>query len=89
VKSLPNKDDLWEFPCDFPLKIMGVAEEQLLLDVVEVIQKHVPGNYSPKIKPSSQGNYHAITVNIIAQNKPQLDALYRELHALELVKVLL
>ena len=89
MKPPQNIDDIWDFPCDFPLKIMGLAEEQLLLDVLEVIQKHAPGNYSPKIKPSSKGNYHAITVNIIAQNKPQLNALYLELHALELVKVLL
>ena len=89
METPENNDDLWDFPCDFPLKIMGMAQEQLLVDVLEVIQKHAPGDYTPKVKPSSKGKYHAITVNIIAQNKPQLDALYRELHALELVKVLL
>ncbi len=89
MTSPNDNDELWDFPCDFPLKIMGIAEEQLLIDVLEVIQKHAPGDYSPKVKPSSKGKYHAITVNITAHNKPQLDALYRELHALELVKVLL
>ena len=89
MKLPENIDELWDFPCDFPLKIMGLAEEQLLLDVLVVIQKHAPGNYSPKVKPSSKGKYHAITVNITAQNKSQLDALYHELHALDLVKVLL
>ncbi len=81
--------ELWNFPCDFPLKIMGVACEELLIDVLQVVQKHAPGDYSPKITPSKKGNYHALTVTIIATDKQQLDKLYRELHALELVKVLL
>ncbi len=89
MNSPKDIEELWNFPCDFPLKIMGIACEQLLIDVLEVVQKHAPGDYSPKITPSKQGNYHAITVKIIAQNKPQLDALYQELHGLELVKVLL
>ena len=84
-----SNDELWNFPCDFPIKIMGVAGEQLLIDVLVVIQKHAPGDYSPDVKPSKTGKYHSITVNLYAESKAQLDTIYQELHLLELVKVIL
>ncbi len=90
-----NKDEaqriaqLWQFPCDFPVKIMGVADEKLLEEVMAIVQKHAPGEYHPTIKLSKKGNYHSITVNILAKNKEQLNALYSDLHQLEKVKMLL
>ncbi|PIP80170.1 MAG: hypothetical protein COW84_06700 [Gammaproteobacteria bacterium CG22_combo_CG10-13_8_21_14_all_40_8] len=84
-----SSDELWNFPCDFPIKVMGIAHEQLLIEVLLVIQKHAPGDYVPEVKPSKTGKFHSITVNFTAHSKQQLDAIYQELHALELVKVIL
>ncbi len=84
-----STDDLWNFPCNFPIKVMGVAKDQLLIDVLIVIQKHAPGDYIPEVKPSRTGKFHSITVNFMAQSKDQLDTIYRELNDLELVRVIL
>ena len=39
-------DELLEFPCKFPFKVLGVADPALPDQVVEVLQQHAPGTYS-------------------------------------------
>ena len=81
--------DLLEFPCEFPYKVMGEAHPELLDDVLAVIQRHAPGDYSPEVRPSRTGKYHSITVNINADNIEQIENLYKELGELERVKMVL
>lgn len=37
-------NELLEFPCSFTYKVMGIAEPQLVDQVVEVVQRHAPVN---------------------------------------------
>lgn len=91
LNQLPQASlkDLLEFPCDFPYKIMGEAHPELLDNVLAVIQRHAPGDYSPVVKPSRTGKYHSITVTIKAQNIEQIEQLYKELGELERVRMVL
>ena len=57
-------DELLEFPCKFPFKVLGVADPALPDMVVEVLQQHAPGTYSPTVQPSSKGNYHSVRVTV-------------------------
>jgi len=84
-------DTLLEFPCDFPLKIMGKAEDTLAQAVLEIVQRHAPGFDGAKMemRASSGGKYVSLTCTVVATSKPQLDALYRELTSHPLVKVVL
>ncbi|EKT61463.1 DUF493 family protein YbeD [Providencia burhodogranariea] len=82
-------NELLEFPCSFTYKVMGVAEPELLDQVVEVVQRHAPGDYSPDVKPSSKGNYHSVSITINATHIEQVETLYEELGALERVKMVL
>ena len=85
------EDTLLEFPCEFPLKIMGHADEALTQVVIEIVSKHAPGYdaTSMEIRASSGGKYIGLTCTVIATSKPQLDALYMELTSHPLVKVVL
>ena len=87
-----DTQELLQFPCSFPIKIMGVNSEDLLPEVIAIITKHA-SNFNPQIdittKPSNKGNYLAITATIIATSKQQLDTIYQELHKHKLVKVIL
>jgi len=38
----PAQDTLLEFPCAFPLKIMGLASDGLAQAVLEVVLRHAP-----------------------------------------------
>ena len=80
-------NELLEFPCSFTYKVMGHAKPELVDQVVEVIQRHAPGDYTPSVKPSSKGNYHSVSVTINATHIEQVETLYKELGELELVRM--
>ena len=84
-----NFDQLLDFPCQQTFKIMGVAHERLPQDVISCLQVHAPGDYVPKVKPSSKGTYHSISLSITVTSKAHMEILYIELAKLELVKVVL
>ena len=77
-------DELLDFPCPFPFKVLGVADDALVEQVVAVLQQHAPGDYTPTTKPSSKGNYLSGTVTVTAQNKEHLDTMYSDLGHVEL-----
>ena len=89
--ELPPAESLFEFPCDFPLKIMGLADPELAQDVLEVVLRHAPDfdGATMEMRPSSGGKYLSLTCTIRATSRPQLDALYGELSAHPRVKVVL
>ena len=86
-----EQESLLQFPCDFPLKIMGLAQDNLAQEVLAVIHQFAP-DYDGKqmeMRASSGGKYVSLTCTVTATSKPQLDALYRELTSHPLVKVVL
>jgi hypothetical protein len=88
---MSDRETLIEFPCDFPIKIMGARVEGFAQAVVEVVLRHDEGfdAASVEMRPSSKGNYLALTCTVRAHSQTQLDALYRELTAHPMVKVVL
>ena len=82
-------DELLEFPCFQTFKVMGLAVPELPDVVVARLQEIAPGDYSPTIKPSSKGNYHALSLKVKCTSKEHMETIYTELSALELVKVVL
>lgn len=86
-----SADALFQFPCDFPLKIMGRPNDDFRSLVIGIVQKHV-GEVDPaKIeeRPSKDGNYLSLTCTFEAHSRAQLDALYRELTSCEKVLIVL
>lgn len=86
-----SNDTLLEFPCDFPLKIMGLRTDDYAQAILEVVLRHAPDfdAAAMEMRPSAKGNYLSVTCTVRATSKTQLDALYMELTAHPLVKVVL
>lgn len=86
-----ERETLIEFPCEFPIKIMGARAEGFAQAVVEVVLRHDGGfdAATVEMRPSSKGNYLALTCTVCAVSQDQLDALYRELSSHPMVKVVL
>ncbi|GEA13290.1 DUF493 family protein YbeD [Alteromonas sp. KUL49] len=82
-------DELLEFPTRQTFKIMGVAHDDLPDQVISRLQQLAPGDYSPKIKPSSKGNYHSLSLSVLVTSKEHMESIYTELSKLELVRVVL
>lgn len=85
----PKLKDLLEFPCTFAYKVMGYNKPELPDLVVEVIQHHAPGDYTPTVKPSGKGTYSAVSVTITATSIEQVETLYKELGDIEIVRLVL
>lgn len=76
-----------QFPSTFPIKVMGRQEGDLARLAREIVERHVGPLDADRIieRPSAAGNFLALTFVIEAQSRQQLDAIYRELTACELV----
>ena len=72
---------LIEYPCEFPIKIMGHTRAGFAQTMLEVISRHAPdfNGATLEMKASKHGNYLSITCVINATSRAQLDALYQEL----------
>ncbi len=80
-----------EFPCEYPIKVMGLLTpdyQQLVLDVVQV---HAPNLdvSSVRIRESRNGKYCSVTVTIIATGEAQLSAIFEDLKATGRVEMVL
>lgn len=86
-----SEETLLKFPCQFPIKIMGKADIEFDLLVLEIIQQHTtaPEKTVLKSRPSKNGKYLAVTVHIEATSKEQLDRIYQQLSSHPLILVAL
>jgi len=71
-------DTLLQFPCHFPIKIIGKADGNFEPLVIRLLFEHFPNIAENAIvlNPSRNENYMAITATVYAQNKQEIDNLY-------------
>lgn len=84
-------EEIFNFPCDYPVKVFGEKCPELEEETLKIITKHC-GEIHPKSvskKESSKGNYLSLTIPIIATSKEQLDKMNSELQNHKLVKYIL
>ena len=89
--SDPRKDSLIEYPCRFPIKVMGAMADGFAEALAELAREFDPG-FDPatmELRPSKGGNYLGVTLTITATSREQLDELYRTLSTHPMVKVVL
>ncbi len=87
----PDTDTLIEFPCNFPIKVMGDTHADFTQEVTRTIQTHWPAfdTHLIEVRGSSHGKYISLTCLVYVTSKQQLDAIYRSLTAHPMVKVVL
>lgn len=86
-----HTETLIEFPCDFPIKVMGETHVDFTNEIIKTIQTFLPDFDLSKIemRGSSGGKYISLTCEVYVTSKPQLDDIYRALTAHPMVKVAL
>lgn len=82
---------LIEFPCAFPIKVMGHKVDDFVSTLTTIAQEFDPQFDATNIelRQSKAGNYLGVTLNVWATSQAQLDALYMALSSHPLVKVVL
>jgi uncharacterized protein len=86
-----SEETLFEFPTEFPIKIMGEATDEFRSLAIGIVTRHF-GTLEPtriEERPSSGGKYLGLTITVRAESKAQLDAVYTELTSCRQVLVAL
>jgi len=80
-----------EFPCAYPVKIVGDAREDFRQLVEDLVERHAAG-YDRALttqRMSSAGRFISVTVTITATGPEQLQALFEDLKATGCVHMVL
>ena len=87
----PRTDSLIEYPCKFPIKVMGAKVEGLVHAITNITLQFDPDfdASTVELRESKGGKYLGVTVTVNATSREQLDELYRTLSTYPMVKVVL
>jgi len=78
--ALPS-ESLIDYPCDFPIKVLGKTQAGFAQAILAIVRAHAPGfeASSMEMKTSKQGRYLSVTCVVRATSREQLDTLYQAL----------
>ncbi|OFZ97688.1 MAG: hypothetical protein A3H35_09425 [Betaproteobacteria bacterium RIFCSPLOWO2_02_FULL_62_17] len=88
---MSEPESLIAFPCDFPIKVLGLRQHGFAQAVLEVVRVHSP-DYDPatvEMRSSREGKYLSLTITVKASSQEQLDNLYRDLCDHQMVSMVL
>jgi putative lipoic acid-binding regulatory protein len=86
-----TQETLIEFPCDFPIKVMGETHADFTAEIIKTIRSKL-AHFDEKdieMRGSSGGKYISLTCTVHVTSKPQLDGIYLALTSHPMVKVVL
>jgi putative lipoic acid-binding regulatory protein len=78
-----NDETALEFPCEFPIKMMGRDSQEFRAAARGIVEKHVGAVADEAVQAalSRNGRFVSVTVTITATSKQQLDDIYRDVTA--------
>ncbi len=78
---MSDNDDLFGFPADFPIKVMGRDNEPFRTLTLAIIERHAGPVGADRIteRSSRAGKFLALTYTIRAESRAQLDRIYQDL----------
>ena len=90
-RDIPPEQSLIEYPCRFPIKVMGANVDGYVAALTHVVKSFDPGfdASSIELRPSKAGNYMGVTLSVYVTSREQLDELYRTLTTHPMVKIVL
>ncbi len=81
----------FQFPCLYPLKVMGKNTNEFYSVVSAIVERHLPAGsevaYSSRT--SSGDRYLSVTATFTCESRDQMEAIYRDLRGHHLVLVTL
>ncbi len=87
-QTVEEAPPLIEFPCQFEIKVMGLAQDDFQAKMIAVIQAHVSefGAENIEQRYSSSGKYISLSCHLWVTSQQQLDAIYMDVSQHPLVK---
>jgi putative lipoic acid-binding regulatory protein len=89
--DIPKEQSLIQYPCQFPIKVMGLKVDGLVAAITHVAKQFDPAFDASTIelRESAGGKYLGVTITINATSREQLDEVYRTLSTHPMVKIVL
>lgn len=86
-----TEESIMEFPCDFPIKIMGEDNPEFRQTVRSLVEKHTGPLADSAIQTalSRKQRFVSLTITVTAQSREQLDNIYQDLSDHDDVKMAL
>ncbi len=80
-----------EFPCDYPIKAIGVNHVDLKTIVLDIVREHAPDldDSLVELNPSRNGTFVSVRFTIIATGEHQLKCIHEALIASEHIKMVI
>jgi putative lipoic acid-binding regulatory protein len=82
---MSDDGSLLKFPTELPVKVFGRNDPAFREAVVKIVEAHYGQAYVLAEQQSTQASYLSFTITVRAESRAQIDALYRDLVAHELV----
>ena len=82
-------DEYLEYPCPFTFRIMGLANVNLTDQILAKLQPIAPGDYAPKVKPSSKGNYESVSLVATVTSGKHIEEIYNVISNIDDVRHML
>jgi putative lipoic acid-binding regulatory protein len=78
---MSDGDELFRFPTDFPIKVMGRDSESFRTLTLAIVERHAGPLPPERIseRTSRRGRFLALTYTIRAESRAQLDRIYQDL----------
>ena len=78
---MTSSPTLIDYPCEFPIKIMGKNEEEFTKSILMIVNRHISNfdDKSVEARGSKENKYLSLTCTVHVISQSQLDALYQEL----------
>lgn len=85
-------DQELEFPCQYPIKVIGKASDDFRKNILQIIHVHFKKRVSDDLvsfKHSKNNKYLSITIDFEAQSREHVDQIYQDLKACQEVVCLM
>ena len=80
-----SDSSLMQFPCEFPIKLMGRDTPEFRRTVRSLVEKHTGPLDDDAVQSSlsRNGRFVSVTITVTAESRKQLDEIYMEVSAHE------
>lgn len=78
-----SEHEVFEFPCDIPIKVLGVNGTALREAAYGIVREHYGALDDARFyeRESRDGNYVSLTITVRAESREEIDSVYRDLTA--------
>jgi putative lipoic acid-binding regulatory protein len=78
-----TKQSALTFPCEFVIKVFGIATDLFESQVLDIVHVHCPDLHASAMRsrPSKDGKYLALSITVHVESQKELDDIYYELTA--------